>query len=221
MILKVPNGENPYTVIGQYIRDHITAIEDIIATIEIDGIRSNELFMVNMEEDGYFVWKSDWWEGEKNIALIDFFPVSDAIADRENDPYAKSEENKRGTGITIKEAIKELKYAKCACNFDSITSNLAYDNDEDKRRSEAFGIAIMILEDLINSETHICTGLHTVVLDKIIINGKVYLAADKVSEIIDKEFGTTQPYCDAYGFIDFALKIKKIQAAISELKEGE
>lgn len=44
---------------------------------------------------------------------------------------------------------------------------------------------------------------------------------DRALEIIDKEFGTTQPYCDAYGFIDFALKIKKIRTAILELKGGE
>lgn len=78
-MFKVMDGKNPYTEIGEYIRNHITAIEDIIATIEIDGIRTNELFMVDMEEDGYFVWQSDWYEGEKNIVLIDFFPVSEAI----------------------------------------------------------------------------------------------------------------------------------------------
>ena len=77
-MLKVPNGQDPYNVIGQYIQNHITAIEDIIATIEIDGIRTNELFMVDMQEDGYFIWKSDWYEGEKNVYLIDFFPVSEA-----------------------------------------------------------------------------------------------------------------------------------------------
>ena len=85
-MLKVPNGQDPYNVIGQYIQNHITAIEDIIATIEIDGIRTNELFMVDMQEDGYFVWKSDWYEGEQNIALIDFFPVSNAEPGRKNEP---------------------------------------------------------------------------------------------------------------------------------------
>ena len=85
MILKVPKGQDPYNVIGQYIQDHITIIEDIIATIEIDGVRTNELFMVDMQqEDGYFVWNSDWYEGEQNIALIDFFPVSEAKPERDN-----------------------------------------------------------------------------------------------------------------------------------------
>jgi len=27
----------------------------------------------------YFIWNNDWYEGEKDIALIDFFPVSEAI----------------------------------------------------------------------------------------------------------------------------------------------
>lgn len=82
-MLKVPKGQDHYSVIGQYIQNHITAIEDIIATIEIDGVRTNELFTVDMQEDGYFVWKSDWYEGEQNVALIDFFPVSDAIPERQ------------------------------------------------------------------------------------------------------------------------------------------
>lgn len=77
-MFKVPNGQNPYSTIGKYIRDNTTAIEDMIAVIEIDGVTTNELLLVNMHGDEYFVWKSDWWEGEKDIALIDFFPVSDA-----------------------------------------------------------------------------------------------------------------------------------------------
>lgn len=77
-MIKVNDGQDPYNVIGEYIREHMTAIEDMIAVIEIDGYITNELFMVDMDADGYFVWKSDWWEGEKNISLVDFFPVSDA-----------------------------------------------------------------------------------------------------------------------------------------------
>jgi len=77
-MIKVKKGQNPYSVIGQYIRDHVLAIEDIIAVIEIDGKTSNELFMVDMTVDGYFIWKNDWYEGDENVVLIDFFPVSDA-----------------------------------------------------------------------------------------------------------------------------------------------
>ena len=77
-MIKVKKGQDPYSVIGQYIRDHVSAIEDMIAVIEIDGKTSNELFLVDMTVDGYFIWKSDWYEGGENIVLIDFFPVSDA-----------------------------------------------------------------------------------------------------------------------------------------------
>ncbi len=78
LMFKVPDGQDPYNAIGRYIKDNTTAIEDMIAVIEIDGVTINELLLVDMHEDGYFVWKSDWWEGEKDISLIDFFPVSDA-----------------------------------------------------------------------------------------------------------------------------------------------
>ena len=77
-MIKVKKGQDPYSVIGQYITDHVSAIEDMIAVIEIDGKISNELFMVDMTVDGYFIWKSDWYEGGENVVLIDFFPVSDA-----------------------------------------------------------------------------------------------------------------------------------------------
>ena len=78
-MLKVPYGQDPYSAIGKYIRDHITVIEDIIAVIEIDGITTSQLFMVDMDEDNYFIWNNDWYEGEKDVSLIDFFPVSEAI----------------------------------------------------------------------------------------------------------------------------------------------
>ena len=77
-MIKVKKGQDPYSVIGQYIIDHVSTIEDMIAVIEINGKTSNELFMVDMEVDGYFIWKNDWYEGEENVVLIDFFPVSDA-----------------------------------------------------------------------------------------------------------------------------------------------
>lgn len=77
-MFKVPDGQNPYHVIGEYIRNHITVIEDIIVVIEIDGSITNTLFMVDMDEDGYFIWNTDWYEGEKNVVLIDFLPVSEA-----------------------------------------------------------------------------------------------------------------------------------------------
>ena len=96
-MLKVPYGQDPYSVIGKYIRDHITAIEDIIAVIEIDDITTNQLFMVDMNEENYFIWNNDWHEGEKDVALIDFFPVSEAINQSEQP------EPKKGKWVHAKE----------------------------------------------------------------------------------------------------------------------
>ena len=78
IMFKVPNGQDPYSAIGKYIRDHITAIEDIIAVIKINEVETNQLFMVDTNEENYFIWETDWWEGEENVTLIDFFPVSEA-----------------------------------------------------------------------------------------------------------------------------------------------
>lgn len=78
LMYKVPNGQDPYSAIGKYIRDHITAIEDIIAVIKINEVETNQLFTVDINEENYFIWENDWWEGEEDVALLDFFPVSDA-----------------------------------------------------------------------------------------------------------------------------------------------
>lgn len=77
-LVNVNKGQDAYSVIGNYISNHISAIEDMIAVIQIDGCVINELYMVDVEVDGYFYWESDWWEGEEDVALIDFFPVSEA-----------------------------------------------------------------------------------------------------------------------------------------------
>lgn len=105
-MIKVIEGQDPYSVIGKYIRSHINAIEDIIAVIEIDGVETNQLFMVNMNEDGYFIWKSDWYEGEKDIVLIDFFPVSEA--------KKSSAEPGRGIGHWIFDGEGMLHCSACA-----------------------------------------------------------------------------------------------------------
>lgn len=77
-LVNVSKGQDAYSVIGSYISNHITAIEDMIAVIQINDRITNELYMVDMNADGYFYWESDWWEGEEDVALIDFFPVSEA-----------------------------------------------------------------------------------------------------------------------------------------------
>lgn len=77
-LVNVGKGQDAYSVIGNYISNHVTAIEDMIAVIRINGIIIKELYMADADADGYFYWKSDWWEGEDDVALLDFFPVSDA-----------------------------------------------------------------------------------------------------------------------------------------------
>ena len=79
-LVNVNKGQDAYSVIGNYILNHVTAIEDMIAVIQINGVIIKELYMVDVDADGYFYWKSDWWEGEEDVALLDFFPVSDAEA---------------------------------------------------------------------------------------------------------------------------------------------
>lgn len=109
-ILKVPKGQDPYDVIGQYIQNHITAIEDIIATIELDGMTTNELFMADMHEDVYFYWKYDWWEGEEDVALLDFFPVSGAEPERKTGYWI--DDGIDGCGAAMIE-YRNLKCDKC------------------------------------------------------------------------------------------------------------
>jgi len=77
-MFKVPNGQNPYSAIGKYIRNHITAIEDMIVVIKINEVKTNQLYMVDIDEENCFIWENDWWEGEDDVTLIDFFPVSEA-----------------------------------------------------------------------------------------------------------------------------------------------
>ena len=112
-MLKVPYGQDPYSVIGKYIRDHITTIEDIIAVIEINDITTNQLFMVDMNEENYFIWKDDWWEGEKNVDLIDFFPVSEAI-----NPSVQIDSIESNDTINRQEAIEAIR--KCRFVVDAI-----------------------------------------------------------------------------------------------------
>lgn len=84
-LVNVSKGQDAYNVIGNYISNHVTAIEDMIAIIRINGVIIKELYMVDVDADGYFYWKSDWWEGEEDVALLDFFPVSDAERETDKD----------------------------------------------------------------------------------------------------------------------------------------
>ena len=114
-MFEVPYGQDPYSAIGRYIRENITTIEDIIAVIDINGVETNELFMVDMEEDGYFIWKSDWYEGEENVVLIDFFPVSEAI---NSSAQPNVLDTNVGDMVSRQAAIDEIR--KCRFTVDAI-----------------------------------------------------------------------------------------------------
>lgn len=77
-LINVSKGQDAYSVIGDYILNHAAAIEDMIAVIQVNGVIMKELYMVDMNADGYYYWNNDWWEGENDVALLDFFPVNDA-----------------------------------------------------------------------------------------------------------------------------------------------
>lgn len=102
-MFKVPYGQDPYNVIGEYIKNHITVIEDIIVVIEIDDNIIKTLFMA---ENGDLVWDNDWYEGEKNVVLIDFFPVSEATKPSTQPEQKKGEwiaiKNRKGTTVALR-----------------------------------------------------------------------------------------------------------------------
>ena len=110
IMFKVSNGQDPYSAIGKYIRDHITAIEDMIAVIKINEVETNQLFTVDINEENYFIWENDWWEGEEDVTLMDFFPVSEAQRANQNVQSADT--------INRQDAIDEIR--KCRFVVDAI-----------------------------------------------------------------------------------------------------
>ena len=86
-LIKVNKNENPYDVIGNYIEKHIPVIDNVIAVISIDGTIHNELLLVEITYNNNFVWLNDWWEGEENVELIDFFFVSEACKKYNNNDF--------------------------------------------------------------------------------------------------------------------------------------
>ncbi len=116
-LIKVNKNENPYHIIGEYIEKHITCVDDIIAVISLDGNIINELFLVEITTESNFIWQIDWWEGEENVELIDFFFVSEAckannnknLIDRQQAIDALTEYgNGRVVYIGVEEAVRRV-----------------------------------------------------------------------------------------------------------------
>lgn len=131
MILKVKQNENPYDVIGNYIEKHIPVIDDVIAVISIDGKIRNELLLVEISSTNNFVWQIDWWEGEENVELVDFFFVNDACKKNNNNDLISRQQaidalNKLG------ESTYEVDYGIVDCD-DAINAIAALPPTEPKR----------------------------------------------------------------------------------------
>ena len=76
-------SKTPYEDISNYINHHINdVIDDYVVKIRLDGKTYTELLTYNGE---YFEWLNDWYEGEKEIELIDFFPLEDAVRKESED----------------------------------------------------------------------------------------------------------------------------------------
>lgn len=70
-------SKTPYEDISIYIENHINGIlDDYVVKIRLDGKTYTELLTYNGE---YFEWLNDWYEGEKEVELLDFFPLEDAV----------------------------------------------------------------------------------------------------------------------------------------------
>lgn len=50
---------------------------DFLVTIQLDDRETTEYLEFNAMTLG-FIWKNDWWEGEKEVKLLGFIPI-DAI----------------------------------------------------------------------------------------------------------------------------------------------
>lgn len=66
---------SPYAEIGDKVNTYarIYGYDDYIVTIDLGGRVITELLIF---EDGELIWENDWWEGETDVNLLGFIPVS-------------------------------------------------------------------------------------------------------------------------------------------------
>lgn len=69
-------GANPYEEAAAIIEAWANAhfYDDFVVTLLIDGRRLNTLLLF---EENDFMWNDDWHEGEKDVVLVGFFPVTE------------------------------------------------------------------------------------------------------------------------------------------------
>ena len=69
---------NAYQTVFDYVVNRIdNYYSDYIVTLALDGRITNELLLLNGNCE--FEWYNDWYEGERVVQVIDFFPVEDAV----------------------------------------------------------------------------------------------------------------------------------------------
>ncbi len=75
-------SKTPYEEISTYIEDRMNGlIDDYVVKIKLDGKTYTEILTYNGE---YFEWLNDWYEGEQEIELLDFFPLEEAVRGGKN-----------------------------------------------------------------------------------------------------------------------------------------
>ena len=69
-------GANPYEEAAAEIEAWANAhfYDDFVVSLLIDGRQLNTLLLFNGSD---FEWNDDWWEGEKNVTLVAFAPVTE------------------------------------------------------------------------------------------------------------------------------------------------
>lgn len=48
--------------------------DSFVVIIMLNGQKRNELLL--LDSDIKFYWENDWWEGEENVELIGFIPIT-------------------------------------------------------------------------------------------------------------------------------------------------
>ena len=71
-------GSTPYAKIIDLLRSwaNDNYFDDMVACIIADGQESNELVCFN-SHNLHLYFDNDWWEGQKDIYLIGFIPISE------------------------------------------------------------------------------------------------------------------------------------------------
>lgn len=51
--------------------------ESFVVRLSLDGYETNELLILDGNYSCQFEWNNDWWEGQKDVYLIGYVPLSE------------------------------------------------------------------------------------------------------------------------------------------------